>query len=77
MHKVRQIALFGSFVRGDQTQESDIDVLVDFEDNASFFDLIRVGDFLEEKLHRKVDVVPKESLREEIRDSVLKDMVVL
>ncbi len=76
-HRVREIGLFGSFVRGEQQDTSDIDVLIDFDDEASLFDLVRVGDFLETKLHRKVDVVPKESLREEIRDSVLKEMIVL
>lgn len=76
-HKVREIGLFGSFARDEQHNTSDIDVLIDFDDEASLFDLIRVGDFLETKLHRKVDVVPKESLREEIRDTVLKEMIVL
>ena len=76
-HKVREVDLFGSFLRGEQTPTSDIDILIDFEEEASLFDLIRVSDFLETALHRKVDVVPKESLREEIRDSVLREMVVL
>ena len=76
-YKVKEIGLFGSFVREAQTVSSDIDVLVDFDEDASLFDLVRVGDFLEEKLHRKVDVVPKESLRQELRDSVLREMVVL
>ena len=77
LNKVREIALFGSFVREEQNASSDIDVLVDLNEDAGLFDLIRVGLFLEEKLHRKVDVIPKESLREEIRESVLQEIIVL
>ena len=73
-YKVKELALFGSFVRGEQRETSDIDVLVDFAEDASLFDLVGVSRFLEETLRRKVDVVPKASLREEIRDSVLKEM---
>lgn len=74
-YKVREIGVFGSVVRGEQKQASDIDVLVDFEDNADLFDLVGLGLFLEERLGRKVDVVPKRALRKEIRDSVLKEVV--
>jgi len=74
-YKVREIGVFGSVVRGDQKQESDIDVLVDFEESADLFDLVGLGLFLEEKLGQKVDVVPKRALRIELRDSVLKEVV--
>jgi hypothetical protein len=74
-YKVREIGVFGSVVRGDQKQVSDIDVLVDFEENADLFDLVGLGLFLEEKLGQKVDVVPKRALRKELRDSVLKEVV--
>ena len=74
-YKVERIALFGSFVRGQEQQASDIDVLVDFADDASLLDLVGLGIFLEEKLGRHVDVVPRRSLREELREAVLKEMV--
>jgi predicted nucleotidyltransferase len=73
--KVREIGIFGSVVRGEQKQGSDIDVLVDFADDADLFDLVGLGLFLEEKLGQKVDVVPKRALRKEIRDAVLKEVV--
>lgn len=76
-YKVKEIGLFGSFVREEQGEASDIDVLVDFQEDASFFDLVRLGLFLEEKFHRKVDIIPKESLRAEIRESILQEMVIL
>jgi hypothetical protein len=74
-YKVRELGIFGSVVRGEQKQASDIDVLVDFEDNADLFDLVGLGLFLEDKLGQKVDVVPKKALRQEFRDSVLKEVV--
>jgi predicted nucleotidyltransferase len=74
-YKVKEIGVFGSVVREEQRQASDIDVLVDFEAGADLFDLVGLGLFLEEKLGQKVDVVPKRALREEIRGAVLKEVV--
>jgi len=74
-YKVREIGVFGSFVRGEQKTTSDIDVLVDFEEGADLFDLVGLGFYLEEKLGRKVDVVPKGGLKERIKESVLKEVI--
>lgn len=76
-YKVKEISLFGSFVRGQQTDASDVDVLVEFAPNATFFDLVRLAMFLEEILQRHVDVIPKDSLRAEIRDAVLRERVLV
>ncbi len=73
--KVKSLSLFGSFVRGEQEGGSDIDVLVELAQDASFFDLVRVSLFLEEQFQRKVDVIPIESLRAEIREAVLQEKV--
>ncbi|MEK6813805.1 MAG: nucleotidyltransferase family protein [Nitrospirota bacterium] len=71
---VTSIGVFGSFVRGEQRGGSDIDILVDFSDEADLFDLVGLGILLEEKLGRRVDVVPRRALRAEIRESVLKQV---
>ncbi len=76
-YKVKELSLFGSFVRGDQSQASDIDVLVDFGPEASLFDLVRLALFLQNRLGRKVDVIPRESLRAEIRDEVLRERILV
>jgi len=73
-YKVREIGVFGSIIRGEQKETSDIDVLVDFEDGADLFDLVGLGVFLEEQLDRKVDVVSRGALREEIKERVLKEV---
>ncbi len=76
-YKVIEISLFGSLVRGEQTESSDIDVLVNLEEGADLLDLIGLALYLEEKLEQKVDVIPKNALREEIRESVLKELVLV
>lgn len=75
--KVKEIALFGSFTRGEQREASDIDLLVDFEEGADLFDLVGLGEFLEARLHHRVDVVSKRALREEIRHQVLKEAAIV
>ena len=74
-YKAREIGLFGSFVRNEQSESSDIDVLVEFEEGADLFDLVGLALFLEDELQRKVDVVPKRALRSELRESVLQEVV--
>ena len=74
-YKVREIGLFGSFVRGEQGTSSDIDLLAEFVANADLFDLIGLELYLEEIFQRPVDVVPKQALRVELRESVLDPVV--
>ena len=76
-YKTKEIGLFGSFVRGQHSASSDIDVLVEFEEGADLFDLIGLTLYLEEVLQRKVDVVPKRALRLELREMVLHEVVAL
>lgn len=76
-YKAKEIGLFGSFIRGEHSASSDIDVLVEFEEGADLFDLMGLALLLEEKLQRKVDVVPKSALRAELRESVLQEVVPL
>lgn len=72
-YKVKGIELFGSYVRQEQSAGSDLDVLVDFREDADLIDLIGLGQFLEEELHLTVDVVPRRALRPELREAVLQE----
>jgi predicted nucleotidyltransferase len=74
-YKVRGIGLFGSFIREEQGGASDVDVLVDFKEEADLFDLVGLALFLEEELQREVDVVSKRALRAELRETVLQEAV--
>ncbi len=68
--RVRRIGYFGSFATGEQTENSDIDLLVEFSETPGweFFDL---QEFLEETLKRKIDLVTVGALRSQMRDLVL------
>ncbi len=76
-YKVRRIGLFGSVVKHTEDKDSDIDLLTEFEESADLLDLIGLSDFLEEKLKRKVDIVPREALREELKESIEKEIAFL
>ena len=73
-YKIKEIGVFGSVMRGEQKDTSDIDILVEFEDDADLLDLVGIAQFLEEKLQQKVDVVSKRALREEIKETVLQEV---
>ncbi len=74
-YKVRKIGLFGSFLKGEQKESSDVDILVDFSDNADLIDFVGLALFLEEKLNRKVDIVPERALRDELKEPIQREAV--
>ena len=74
-YKVREIGLFGSWIREEQRAGSDIDLLVEFDNEADLFDLIGLSLYLEETFGCAVDIVPRKALREELRDTVLRQVV--
>ena len=71
---VKRAALFGSYVRGEQTETSDIDILVDLPRGKTLLDLIRLKNDLEKALGKKVDVVEYEGIDPLIKDSIFKYM---
>ena len=62
-HRGRSMAVFGSVARGDETAGSDVDFLVDFEENSSLFDLLDLQDELSALLGCPVDVVSARALK--------------
>ena len=72
-YQVRELAVFGSTVRGEQRPDSDIDLLIEFEPQvrAGFLTLSRLSRELSALLHRPVDLVPKMGLKHTIKDQVL------
>ena len=72
---VRSIGLFGSFVRGDQTSLSDVDILVEFMPEKHTFDnFMEVAFLLEEHLGRKVELVTPEALSPHIGPHILREV---
>lgn len=72
---VRDIAVFGSFAQGRQNAGSDLDVLVDFTDKATFDAFMELKFYLEDTLGLRVDLVTKSGLREELKNNIRKDLI--
>jgi hypothetical protein len=72
---ISRIGLFGSFVRGEQHPDSDIDLLVEFEGGKKTFDaFMELSFFLEDILQRKVEVITAESLSPYLGPHILKEV---
>ena len=71
VHGATNVRIFGSTARGEDNPNSDVDLLVEFDEDRSLFDLIRLREELAQLLGRQVDVVTKESLNSRIRQDVL------
>lgn len=72
---VAVVGIFGSYVRGEQGQQSDIDLLTEILRPISLLEIVGAEIYLSETLGIKVDLVPKRSVREELRDNILKEAV--
>ncbi len=74
-YKVKNIGVFGSFVRGEQKKKSDIDILVEFKETVDFFEFLDLEEHLERLLGIKVDLVTKRALKPLIKDKILNEVV--
>lgn len=73
---VKRCGLFGSFLRNEQTADSDVDLLVEFEPAQKTFDnFMHLAFFLEETFGRKVDLLTPESLSRHIGPKILREVV--
>jgi len=72
--KVKSIAVFGSYVREEQTPESDIDIIVEFKEPVGFL-FIHLADFLEEILGIKVDLLTPEAIKPNRRKYIMEKLV--
>jgi predicted nucleotidyltransferase len=74
--KIKEIGIFGSFVRGEETVKSDIDILVDFEKEGKTFDnYMGLKYFLQELFGLEVDLIMKGALKEELKDMILREVL--
>lgn len=74
-YHVTELGIFGSYARGEQTEASDIDVLIDYRDAPTLFKLVELRDYLSQITGMKVDVVTKNGLKTRIRDRILSEVI--
>lgn len=73
-YKVKKIGIFGSYVRGEQKEDSDVDILVEFEEPVSLLRLVNFENYLRDITGIKVDVIPKNDVRPELRKIILNEV---
>ena len=73
----KKISIFGSYVRGEESPGSDIDVLVEFSDRKSLLDIIGIEQELSDTLNIKVDLLTEKSISPYIIDTIKREMVVI
>lgn len=73
-YNISYIGLFGSYVRGENTPESDLDVLVEFSRTPTIFRFLHLENYLSDSLGIKVDLVMKNALKPNIGKYILKEV---
>ncbi|KOX96781.1 MULTISPECIES: nucleotidyltransferase family protein [Halorubrum] len=74
-YPISELGIFGSYARGEQEFDSDLDILVAFDKPVTLFDFVRLENELAEELGIEVDLVTKDSLKPRIETRVRDDLV--
>ena len=73
--KVKTIGVFGSYVRGEQGKNSDVDILVEFETPVGLFEFMALENYLSDLVGVKVDLVSKKALKPHIGEHILEEVI--
>jgi predicted nucleotidyltransferase len=76
-HGARNLRIFGSYARGEERPDSDIDLLVEMERDRSLLDIIAIKHDLEDLTQRKVDVVTENAISPYLKDNILRSALSL
>jgi predicted nucleotidyltransferase len=76
-YKITEIGVFGSYVRNEQTENSDLDILVDYEKGMTLFSFCELENWLSDIFGVKVDLVMKKGLKPRIGKQILSEVVYL
>jgi uncharacterized protein len=76
-HDVKRAAIFGSLIRGEATEKSDIDILVEIDRDISLFEFIGLKQELEDCLNRKVDLIEYDAIKPALKEKVLASQVAI
>jgi predicted nucleotidyltransferase len=76
-YKIKTLGLFGSYLRQEQTESSDLDILVEFSEIPSLLKFINLENYLSDHLGIKVDLVHKAGLKPRLGQRILEEVVYL
>lgn len=76
-YHVKELGIFGSYVRQEQTETSDVDLLVEFSEIPSLLKFVTLENYLSDSLGIKVDLVHKSGLKPRIGERILAEVVYL
>lgn len=74
-HGALSICIFGSYARGEEQPQSDIDLIVEMDSGRSLLDVIAIKQEIEDAVHKKVDIVTRAALSPYLREEVLREAV--
>ena len=74
-YRVKSLELFGSVARDEATPDSDVDILVEFNQRTGLFGMFRLQDYLEDQLNCRVDLGTRGSLKPQLRQRILGEAV--
>jgi uncharacterized protein len=72
---VKSVSIFGSFARGEERPDSDVDILVEFDGRATFDRYMDTKFYLEELLGRKVDLVTPKAIKPRMKPYIMQDLI--
>jgi predicted nucleotidyltransferase len=74
-YNISTMSIFGSYAREEQTNQSDIDILVEFQKTPDLLTFIEIEEFLNKKLKSVVDLVPQRKLKSQLKSQILKEAI--
>lgn len=74
-YNIVELGLFGSFSRGDYSENSDIDILVEYSKTISLFKLAELIEYLESVFNKKIDLVRKKNIKDSLKNRILDEVV--
>ena len=76
-HGAKKVSIFGSYARGEQNPESDLDIIVEFSGKKSLLDIVGIEQELSDKLGIKVDLLTEKSISPYLIDRIKKELMVI
>ena len=74
-YRVKEIGIFGSYLREEQKELSDVDILIEFESPIGLLEFVGLQNYLSDLIEVKVDLVMKRALKPRIGERILKEVV--